>query len=244
VLNPNILVPGGPVRLEVNATDINSTGIARIQVSNVQHITWNNQSVVNQGTVVFTGTVAENPGSIGTGLPVEVSVTATDQAAASNQRTITASGTIRDEAGPIITVTEVTEGTVGESANLRIRARDLNGVVAQTSYVTTINRFNSNNQIERTQTVNYAPNDRVASQNQDFTVAIPSDAEEGQYSILFTATDGEGNQTQLTATGNLRLSVVDRTAQSIRYPTNSIRARAALFVSRLVTAPVVSPGSS
>ncbi len=212
MFNPNILVPGGPVRLEVNATDINSTGIARIQVSNVQHITWNNQSVVNQGTVVFTGTVAENPGSIGTGLPVEVSVTATDQAAASNQRTITASGTIRDEAGPIITVTEVTEGTVGGSANLRIRARDLNGVVAQTSYVTTINQFNSNNQIERTQTVNYTPNDRVASQNQDFTVAIPSDAEEGQYSILFTATDGEGNQTQLTATGNLRLSVVDRTA--------------------------------
>ena len=212
VFNPNVLLPGGPVRLEVSATDANSTGIARLEVGNVQHITWDSQAVVNQATVVFTGTVADNPGAIGAGLPLEAVVTATDQAAGANQRTVRAAATLRDQAGPIITVLEVTEGTVGGSATLRIQARDLNGVVAQTSFATTINRFDSNNQIQRTETVNYATNDRLGTQEQSFSVAIPNNAQEGQYSILFTATDSEGNESQFTATGNLRLAVVDRTA--------------------------------
>jgi hypothetical protein len=212
VFNPNILVPGGPVRLEVSATDANSTGIAQIQVANVQHITWTNQSISNQGNVVFTGTVAADPGSIGNGLPVQAAVTVTDQAAGSNQRVVNANATIRDEAGPIITVLEVSEGTVGGTGTLRIRAQDIGGVVAQTSYATSINRFNSNNQYQRNETVNYGQGNRFSSQEQEFSVTIPNQASEGQYSIVFTATDGEGNETQFTATGNLRLAVVDRNA--------------------------------
>ena len=65
----------------------------------MQHITWDSQAVVNQATVVFTGTVADNPGAIGAGLPLEAVVTATDQAAGANPTHRARSGDLRDQAG-------------------------------------------------------------------------------------------------------------------------------------------------
>ena len=250
VFNPNILVPGGPVRLEVSATDDNSTGIARIDLANDEHqfIVWDNQSVSNQGTVAFTGTVVENPGSIDDGLAAPVLVTATDRSAGSRRQTVTASATIRDETGPIITVTEVTEGTVGGSATFRIRARDLNGVVAQTSYAATINRFNSNNQIERSQTIDYGVNDRVATQNELFTVAIqPTLKKADTVSCSRRPTGRETKRSSQRRGTSASMSLTEHhpiKSRSPRYPTNSTLEPAAQFASRLGTNQAVLRGWS
>ncbi|MDE0881625.1 MAG: hypothetical protein OSB21_03455 [Myxococcota bacterium] len=217
VFNPNILVPGGPVRLEVTASDINSVGIARIAVANLEHVTWTSQSVSNQNSMVFLGTVTENPGNLGAGVELIASVTLTDRAAAGNQRVITAAANLRDEAGPIITVTEVSDGPTGSNATLRIQARDISGVVASTGYTVTIDGFNTDDQTPRSQTVSYLAGQRLSTQSQTFMVSVPDSAEEGQYTIVFSATDGEGNLTQFTTTGNLRLNVVDQSG-----PTNLI----------------------